>query len=162
MIYLSTFSKTLAPGFRVGWMVAPAPLIERFETAKQSVDLMTGSLDQRIVHEAVRRGALERLAPSLRALYRGKRDVMEQALRARARRPAAVAGAEGRLLPVGDAAARASTTRRCSRARSSSGWCSSIGSAFYVDGTGHDRIRLSFSAPTAERIQEGARRLAAA
>ena len=81
VIYLSTFSKTLAPGFRVDWMVAPATLVDRFETAKQSVDLMTGSLDQRIVHEAVRRGALERLAPALRDLYRLKRDAMEKALR---------------------------------------------------------------------------------
>src|SRR5688572_20308646 len=82
VLYLSTFSKTLAPGFRVGWMVAPPALADRFETAKQSIDLMTGSLDQCVVCEAVRRGALERLAPSLRALYRGKRDVMERALRA--------------------------------------------------------------------------------
>ena len=52
VLYLSTFSKTLAPGFRVGWMVAPAPLIERFETAKQSIDLMTGSL--RSAHRASR------------------------------------------------------------------------------------------------------------
>ena len=54
------FSKTLAPGFRVGWMVAPAALIERFETAKQSTDLTSGILDQRIVHEALRRGVVER------------------------------------------------------------------------------------------------------
>ena len=58
MIYLSTFSKTLAPGFRVGWMVAPPALIERFETAKQSTDLTSGILDQRVVHEGgpARRG----------------------------------------------------------------------------------------------------------
>ncbi len=53
VLYLSTFSKTLAPGFRVGWMVAPPSLIERFETAKQSTDLTSGILDQRVVHEAL-------------------------------------------------------------------------------------------------------------
>ncbi|MGE3404717.1 MAG: PLP-dependent aminotransferase family protein, partial [Vicinamibacterales bacterium] len=81
VIYLSTFSKTLAPGFRVGWMVAPAPLVERFETAKQSIDLTSGILDQRVVYEAIRRGLLELLAPQLRDLYRRKRTVMETALR---------------------------------------------------------------------------------
>jgi 2-aminoadipate transaminase len=161
VLYLSTFSKTLAPGFRVGWMVAPAPLIERFETAKQSVDLMTGSLDQRIVHEAVRRGVLERLAPELRKLYRRKRDTMEQALREelgdRLQWPAPKGGFFiWARLPEGyddeSVLARALERRLVFV----------IGSAFFVDGTGHDRIRLSFSAPEPERVREGARRLAAA
>ena len=161
VIYLSTFSKTLAPGFRVGWMVAPASLADRFETAKQTVDLMTGSLDQRIVHEAVRRGVLERIAPSLRALYRRKRDVMEQSLRVelgdQLRWPPPKGGFFlWATLPPGvdDNAllARALEQRLVFV----------VGSAFYVDGTGHDRIRLSFSAPSEERIADGARRLAAA
>jgi 2-aminoadipate transaminase len=161
VIYLSTFSKTLAPGFRVGWMVAPAALADRFETAKQTVDLMTGSLDQRIVHEAVRRGALDRLAPSLRALYRGKRDVMEQSLRKelgdQLRWPAPKGGFFlWATLPPG-------TDDNALLARAlEQKLVFVVGSAFYVDGTGHDKIRLSFSAPTAERIEEGARRLAAA
>ena len=161
VLYLSTFSKTLAPGFRVGWMVAPAPLADRFETAKQTVDLMTGSLDQRVVHEAVRRGVLERLARPLRALYRGKRDVMEHALRAelgdQLRWPAPKGGFFLWVtLPPG-----IDDVTLLSRALEQK-LVFVIGSAFYVDGTGHDKIRLSFSAPTAENIQEGARRLAAA
>ena len=161
VLYLSTFSKTLAPGFRVGWMVAPASLIERFETAKQSVDLMTGSLDQRMVHEAVTRGVLQRLAPELRTLYRTKRDVMEGALReelgGRLQWPAPKGGFFVCVtLPPGDddesLLARALEQRLVFV----------IGSAFYVDGSGHDRIRLSFSAPSPARIREGARRLAAA
>ena len=64
-----TFSKTLAPGFRVAWVAAPAPIVERFDTAKQSMDLMCGILDQRVVHESiVRRGVLERQAAPLRAV----------------------------------------------------------------------------------------------
>ena len=85
-------------------MVAPATLIDRFETAKQLVDLMTGSLDQRIVHEAVRRGALERLAPVLRDLYRLKRDAMEKALCVELGGSAAVVEAQGWLLSLGDLA----------------------------------------------------------
>src|SRR5688572_18279987 len=61
VIYLSSFSKTLAPGFRVGWLVGAPVLIDRLETAKQSVDLTSGILDQRMAHEAVRCGVIEKL-----------------------------------------------------------------------------------------------------
>jgi 2-aminoadipate transaminase len=161
VLYLSTFSKTLAPGFRVGWMVAPASLVDRFETAKQTVDLMTGSFDQRIVQEAVARGIVDRLAPQLRATYRAKRDVMQQALRDALGDRVTWAAPKGGFflwatLPDGcnDEAllARAVQERVVFV----------IGSAFYVDGTGHDRMRLSFSAPSVDRIREGARRLAVA
>ena len=159
VIYLSTFSKTLAPGLRVGWMVAPATLIERFDTAKQSVDLMSGSLDQRIVHEAALRGVLQKLAPGLRDLYRRKRDVMEGALRRelgdRLTWPAPKGGFFlWATLPDGvddNALLERALEQRLVFV---------IGSAFYVNGTGHNRIRLSFSAPPAERIEEGVRRLA--
>jgi 2-aminoadipate transaminase len=142
-------------------MVAPAALTDRFETAKQTVDLMTGSLDQCVVYEALRRGALERLAPSLRALYRGKRDVMEQSLRRelgdQLRWPAPKGGFFlWATLPPG-----MNDNTLLSRALDQR-LVFVVGSAFYVDGTGHDKIRLSFSAPTAERIEEGARRLATA
>ena len=161
VIYLSTFSKTLAPGFRVGWIVAPASLIERFETAKQSIDLMTGSFDQRIVHEAVRRGVLDRLAPELRRLYRSKRDAMEQALREELGGKLCWPAPRGGFflwatLPDGvddeTLLARALEERVVFV----------VGHAFYVDGMGQNRIRLSFSAPSIDRIREGARRLAAA
>ena len=80
-IYLSSFSKTLAPGFRVAWIAAPPALAAKLEMAKQAEDLLTGSLDQRMIYEACRRGVLERQLPMLRAHYAHKRDVMEQALR---------------------------------------------------------------------------------
>jgi 2-aminoadipate transaminase len=161
VIYLSTFSKTLAPGFRVGWIVAPASLIERFDTAKQSIDLMTGSLDQRIVHAAVRRGVLNRLAPELRRLYRAKRDTMEQALADRLHGQLSWHAPKGGFflwatLPVGvddeTLLAQAIEERVVFVP----------GNPFFVDGGRHRQIRLSFSAPSMERIQEGAGRLATA
>jgi 2-aminoadipate transaminase len=161
VIYLSTFSKTLAPGFRVGWLVAPAPLIERLDTAKQSTDLTSGILDQHVVYEAVRRGVVDRLAPQLRALYREKRDAMVRAIRESIGYRLRWRDPKGGFfiwatLPEGlsdiDLLARAIEERLVFVA----------GSAFFVDGTGHDTIRLSFSAPTVERIREGVRRLATA
>jgi 2-aminoadipate transaminase len=82
VIYLSTFSKTLTPGFRVAWLTASPALTAKFETAKQAMDLCTSGLDQRIVHGAIANGVLTRQIPGLRRHYRHKRDVMEQALAA--------------------------------------------------------------------------------
>jgi 2-aminoadipate transaminase len=160
VIYLSTFSKTLAPGFRVGWMVAPSALIERFDTAKQAIDLTSGILDQRVVHQAIERGVIDRAAPGLRDLYRRKRVAMEQALRRE------LGDRLTWLVPTGGFFLWArlasgyddvSLLERALEQR----LVFVIGSAFYVDGSGHDRIRLSFSAPSVERIEEGVRRLAA-
>jgi len=159
VLYLSTTSKTLAPGFRVGWMVAPPVLIERFDTAKQSADLTSGILDQHIVYEAFRRGVIDRLAPRLRAAYRHKRDVMEKAIREHIGTRLTWPRPKGGFfiwvtLPDG-----LSDTDLLARALQH-GVVFVIGSAFHVDGTGHDTIRLSFSAPTPDRIEEGIRRLA--
>lgn len=162
VLYLSTFSKTLAPGFRVGWLVAPAPLIERIDTAKQSTDLTSGILDQHIVYEAVQRGVVDRLAPQLRALYREKRDVMVRAIREssigfRLRWPDPKGGFFlWATLP--DGCTDEALLQRALEHR----LVFVTGSAFFVDGSGHDKIRLSFSAPTADGIREGVRRLAAA
>ena len=159
VLYLSTVSKMLAPGFRVGWMKAPEVLIERFDTAKQSTDLTSGILDQHIVHEALRRGVADRLAPRLRDLYRHKRDVMAQAIGAKLGSRLTWPTPKGGFflwatLPEG------CTDNELLERALQHGVIFVVGSAFHVDGTGHDTIRLSFSAPSPERIEEGARRLA--
>lgn len=159
VIYLSTFSKTLAPGLRVGWVVAPPPLIERLETAKQSVDLTSGILDQRVVHEAVRRGLVDRLAPLQRARYRLKREAMEQAIRRE------MGGSLRCFVPKGGFFVWAMLPAGCTDNELLARALEQqiifvVGSAFHVDGSGHDTIRLSFAEPPPERIDEGIRRLA--
>jgi 2-aminoadipate transaminase len=161
VLYLSTFSKTLAPGFRVGWMVAPPALTERFDTAKQSADLTSGILDQRVVYETIRRGVIAELAPRLRAAYQHKRTIMETALRTalgdRLTWPAPKGGFFLWVtLPAGE------TDQALFDRAVRHGVIFVVGSAFYVDGSGRDTIRLSFSAPSPERIIEGVGRLAAA
>jgi 2-aminoadipate transaminase len=141
-------------------MVAPAPLIERFETAKQSVDLTSGILDQHVVHEAVRRGVVDRLAPQLRSLYRRKREVMEGALREGLADRLSWPTPKGGFFIWATLPDGLTDVELLPRALEN-GLVFVTGSAFYVDGGGHDKIRLSFSAPTPERIREGVRRLAA-
>jgi 2-aminoadipate transaminase len=160
VLYLSTVSKTLAPGFRVGWMAAPPILIERFDTAKQSTDLTSGILDQRIVVEALKRGVVDRLAPKLRELYRSKRDVMETAIREQVGGRLTWSQPKGGFFiwaTLPDGLRDVDVLERALQ----HGVVFVIGSAFHVDGSGHDTIRLSFSAPSPDRIREGVRRLSA-
>ena len=106
VIYLSSFSKTLAPGFRVAWIDAPAPIAVKLEMAKQAGDLCTGVFDQRMVHECIRRGILARQLPLLRKHYADKRDVMVAACRRESADALSLDRSAGRILPVGDSATR--------------------------------------------------------
>jgi 2-aminoadipate transaminase len=159
VVYLSTFSKLLAPGFRVGWIAAPAPITAKFELAKQAEDLCTGGLDQRIVLELYRRGILAAQRPMLRAHYQQKRDVMTTALRQE------LAGLVQWPAPRGGFFLWATLPERLSAdamiARALKHRVIYVaGSAFFVDGSGPNTIRLSFSEPPPERIVEGVARLA--
>jgi len=158
VIYLGSISKTLVPGFRVAWMVAPPPIASRVELAKQATDLCSGVFDQRVVHACLARGVVESIAPSLRAHYQEKCAVMEAALRdamdGRVRwiRPRGgfflwaefPDGIDDRELFTQAVGERVSFV---------------IGSAFFVDGGGHRYARLSFSNPSPDRIREGIARL---
>jgi 2-aminoadipate transaminase len=160
VIYLSSFSKTLAPGFRVAWLAAPPALAAKFEMAKQAGDLLTGSLDQRLIYEACRRGVLERRLPVLRAHYAHKRDVMEAALRRELGTAVSWPKPKGGFFLWLTLAAGLDADRMIPRAVEH-GVIYVAGEAFYVNGEGQNTLRLSFSAPTPERIETGVARLAA-
>jgi len=159
VVYLSSFSKTLAPGFRVAWLAAPPALAAKFEMAKQAGDLLTGSLDQRFVHESCRRGVLDRQLPLLRAHYAHKRDVMEQALRRELGTSVTWPKPKGGFFLWLTLAAGLDADAMIPRAVER-GVIYVAGEAFYVNGEGHNTLRLSFSAPSPERIEAGVARLA--
>jgi 2-aminoadipate transaminase len=80
VIYLSTFSKTLAPGLRLGWMVAPTEVIHRMVQAKQGTDLHSSTFDQMVAYEVGRSGFIDRHVERIREVYGRRRDVMLSAL----------------------------------------------------------------------------------
>jgi 2-aminoadipate transaminase len=159
VIYLSSFSKTVAPGYRVAWMAAPPPLAQKFEVAKQAEDLLTGSFDQRVIYEACRRGILERQLPLLRRHYQEKRDVMEAALTATLDGVVTWPAPKGGFFLWVTAPAQLDADAMIARAVEH-GVIYVAGDAFFVDAQQKNTLRLSFSAPSPDRIREGVSRLA--
>ena len=80
VIYMGSFSKVLTPGIRLGYVVAPLPLVRRLELAKQAADLHTSQLTQMVVHEVIKDGFLEQHIPKIRTLYGNQCQVMLDAM----------------------------------------------------------------------------------
>jgi 2-aminoadipate transaminase len=160
VVYLGSISKTLVPGLRVAWLVAPPAIAARVELAKQAADLCTGVFDQRLVHRAIAGGVVDRIAPALRRAYQARRTAMEEALtaalgaRVRWQRPR---GGFFLWVSLGDIRAEQLFPVALEHKVSFV-----AGTAFHVDGGGAHDVRLAFSAPTPARIREGVARLATA
>lgn len=80
VIYMGSFSKVLTPGIRLGYVVAPVPLVRKLEQAKQAADLHTAQLTQMVVHEAIQDGFLGQHIPTIRKLYSDQCQAMLAAL----------------------------------------------------------------------------------
>jgi 2-aminoadipate transaminase len=80
VIYMGSFSKVLTPGIRLGYVVAPLPLVRRLELAKQAADLHTAQLTQMVVYEVIKDGFLDQHIPKIRSLYSNQCQAMLDAL----------------------------------------------------------------------------------
>ncbi len=161
VIYLSTFSKILFPGLRLGWVAAPRPVIERLSQIKQLADLHCSTLIQGVVHEFCQRGALDKHLDHVRDLYRQRRDAMLSALAEHG--PADLEWDEPQggfnlwcRLPPGLKARQV----MAEAARQSVALVP--GEVFYPDGGGQEEMRLNFSCPPVALIEEGVQRLGVA
>lgn len=80
VIYMSTFSKIVSPGLRIGWVAAPRELVMKMAVAKGNVDICTDGLSQYVAAELLKRGVVERQIPKMVDIYRRKRDLMLEAM----------------------------------------------------------------------------------
>jgi DNA-binding transcriptional MocR family regulator len=158
VIYLSTFSKTLAPGLRVAWLVAPELMIERLTLHKQVFDLNTNAIGQWVVSEIMQRDLLGDHLEHIRTAYRYKRDLALQAIAScwpeevRVNHPSGGFHLWCRL--PGEARARTLL-----REAANEDVAFTIGEPFHVDGGGQQHFRLSYAFPDEEHIEEGIQRI---
>jgi 2-aminoadipate transaminase len=164
VIYLSTFSKTLTPGLRLGWIVAPTAVIAKLVQLKQGADLHTSTFTQMVAYEVARGGFLDDHVHELRRVYRERRDVMLEALDEHFPPATGVSWTKpaGGLflwlhLPKG------LTARAVLEAAIQSDVAFVPGDAFFASpGEGERYCRLNFSNAPPEQIAEGIHRLSRA
>lgn len=158
VLYLSTYSKMLAPGLRVAWLAAPEPMIARLSLHKQTFDLNTNALGQWIVSEFLQQNMLDEHLAIARQCYRQRRDLMLDAIKtywpdgARVNQPRGGFHLWCRL--PGDMRARTLL-----REAAQEHVAFVIGEPFHVDGGGHQYMRLSFATPEERHIEEGIQRI---
>ncbi len=167
-IYLGSFSKVLAPGLRLGFVVAPQAVYPKLLQAKQAADLHSPGFNQRMIAEVMRDGFLERHVPTIRALYKSQRDAMLEALAQHF--PAANSQPDQSLTwntPAGGMFLWARLPKNMSAVdllpfAVDKGVAFVPGAPFYADHGDSRTLRLSFVTPSMDEIHQGVAALALA
>ena len=160
VIYLGSFSKILAPGLRLGYVIAPPQLYPKLLQAKQAADLHTPGFNQRVVAEVIQDGFLDRHVPTIRARYHAQRDAMLAALD----RHMAGLGVHW-TRPVGGmfvwvTLPEGLNAQALMPAAVDAGMAFVPGAPFYADHADPRTLRLSFVTSTPEQIERGMAMLA--
>lgn len=160
VISTGTFSKTIAPGIRVGWIVAEKELIDRIAQVKQITDLHTNTFWQRVVYRYCIHGHLEPQIQRLCKAYKKKRDILLQCLERYLPREVSWTYPEGGmflLLTLPDSM-QAEDLLKVAMEEKKVAFVP--GRTFFPRGDGHNTLRLNFVSPKPEEIEEGVQRLA--
>ncbi len=161
VVLFGTLSKTVLPGFRIGWIIAPTEIIEKLVVAKQSSDLCTPVFDQAVVVKYFQKGLFEQNLGKTIDLYRTKRDHMLSCFDKYMPNGVTWTRPEGGLflfvtLPEGY------DTTELFHVALKNDVAFVIGEAFHCDGTGKNTMRINFSFMDEEKTEEGVKRLAKA
>jgi len=158
VIYLGTFSKVLSPGIRLGWCVAPPPVMDKIVLGKQAADLCTSTLTQYFVAEHFAEGRWREYIDSLCGIYRSRRDAMLAALERHFPPQAEWTEPAGGLFVWATLPDYIDTSDLLAKAlRENVAFVP--GAAAHVDGSGSSSMRLNFSGSDEDEIREGIRRI---
>jgi 2-aminoadipate transaminase len=160
VMYLGTFSKILSPGIRLGWVLAPPPVLHQINLGKQAADLCSSTLSQMVVEAYFAESRWRDYIETVAETYRARRDTMLDALAEHFPREAQWTHPQGGLFIWATLPDFIDTTDLLARAlRDNVAFVP--GAAAYLDGRGHNAMRLNFSAVAEDDIREGVRRIGA-
>jgi 2-aminoadipate transaminase len=159
VLYLGTFSKILSPGIRLGWLVAPDPVLAKVKLGKQAADLCTSSLTQEFVNVYLEQERWRGYIKSLSSLYRERRDVMLDALAEFFPAEAEWTRPGGGLFIWATLPDFIDTSDLLAKAIREEQVAFVPGAAAYVDGRGGSSMRLNFSGADSDDIREGVKRI---
>lgn len=159
VIYLGTFSKILAPGLRLGWVIAPQPVIQKMVMAKQGADLHTATFNQILAYEVGKDNFISNHIEIICKVYKERRDVMLESLEKYMPEGVKWTHPQGGLFLWLTLPEEISSWDIFEEAVSEK-VAFVPGESFYPSGGGQNTMRLNFSNPTPEKIEEGIIRLA--
>lgn len=158
VIYMSTFSKTLAPGLRLGWIVAPAKVVQHCIMAKQGMDLHTSTFVQMVAYEVAKDGFLAEHVRKIRDVYRQRRDIMLAAMAEHFPPGVRWTTPQGGLFLWVTMPGELDSTAVLEEAIEHK-VAFVPGATFYPDDGGQNSFRLNFSNAQPDQIEEGIARL---
>lgn len=158
VIYLSSFSKVLAPGLRTAWVQAPKEIAGKLEIIKEGADLSSSVFDQAIVAAALRDGLVEKRLPLIREFYRVRLQAMLEGLEKHAAEGWRWTRPTGGFFILMEVAETLDATKRLPEIIEN-GVAYVPGQPFFVDASGANTLRLAYSKETPEKISEGIERL---
>ena len=154
-LYMSTFSKVLAPGLRVAWIVGPKEIVRRIELAKETGDLCTSTVGQKLILEYLKRDWLDAHLAGVRAFYEMKCVLMQEALERHMSRLAKWNRPQGGLFLWVELLEQIDTLLLLRQAVEQEKVAFIPGQPFFVDGSGANTLRLSFSNVSDDNIELG-------
>jgi 2-aminoadipate transaminase len=159
VVYMSTFSKILAPGFRLGWIIASRPILEKLVLAKQATDLCTNVFSQYVAYEYIHGGYLDKHVETIRSMYKKNRDIMVKELKEQFPKEVKWTVPKGGMF-IWIELPKSIDTRIMFQKAISKKVAYVVGEAFFPEGGNYHSMRLNFSFSDEKKIKEGIHRLA--